>query len=107
VIDVRPANQNRCRQCEHLAARSSATDAIDEPDRLIDERFKTETHHKHGGHDQPGVGDQRLGVERHLDAVDPGDTRLTGSASTSNTVIFAAQGRLFRGYAAARTLSYR
>ena len=42
----------------------------DQPHRRVHQRFEPEADHQRRRHDQPRVGDQRLVVEGHLDAVD-------------------------------------
>ena len=64
------SRQDRCHQGEHLAARTGATNPVDQAHRLVDQRLQPETDHQRRRHDQPGVGDQRRIIEAGLDTVD-------------------------------------
>ena len=71
VIDVRPTGEDRRDQSQDLAARVRAPDSAHEAHLGVDQRFEPEADYQRRRHDQPGIGDQRLIVEGHLDPIDP------------------------------------
>jgi hypothetical protein len=71
MVDVGSASEDRCDQREDLAARSRATDPIEEANFAVHECLEAEAHHQRRGHDKPGIGHQSRIVKGHPDPVDP------------------------------------
>ena len=81
VIDVAGAGDHRVHQGQHLAAGTGTADPPDQAHRCVDQRLQLEPRRQRGDQQQTGVGDQVRFIEDDIDAVNPCDTRVTGSAS--------------------------